>query len=1044
MDITCSGNDAPLSSGSDGPQLSAPRALLRVPSENDLGGPTSPVLRRQQGSPWLTALCVVEFDLNLGQKMEYCRSPIPLTDAQEASICFLSLPDTAASSFEDTSYVFRTQWDSQGDFRYGHVHFRAWADPQVERGFLQKAVVFITPTPYLSLFRTVACYVGMLYFKYGVHVLEAVWNNVMSWPVPEIGTTLSLPLAGVSVIVHAPSEQVSHDQGLSRLGSIPFVYLDKSQYSLVPEIFQASLNRSNLLSFGKPQAYLQKERGSVQYDKLPALFEEVNLVRSLHSVLAALWTVWEVLIRGEPLIIISPTPSQCSDAVLSVLSLIAPLVFCGDFRPYFTIHDSDFSTYSAFRRSSPKEPLPSLVLGVTNVFFLKQFSAWPHLLSVGKKNVSNAGASTGAALAASLGIPSPMTDIAEMSSPHACSSQSNGASYTTDHKARRASDLGAESQTYSAESRGEKGIRRASEGHTTNSAAIVEPPGLSPGSFPDAASLPVASYVYGPRSRPPAPSPSVPHDTTSSLSTSPCLSSPPPRLSGVPPDSTHATPAYAHDLEVPPQPGVSESCAADSGGSDSPRRSAAEPGGGRRSGAGDRSATSSPVYSGRVDGGGCGCVVSEGSCSAPAYTVSTNDARPRARHRSLAAGETVDPVVSSTKATSASPGTVSFDVFFSSPPLTVRPILCEDALHDDASGSPPEAPGAHVPTHHAHASTPSPPRQDSSLSGGPKAGSSSAPPNRRARASSPRLRKHLSGSSGIMSSVSSTRLGGLLPLSPKPSVSAVVKSSSSRLSLMSEFSESLWTKTKGVVPPEGNLLRFPASMSDRECSELVRAHFRQLTLHFLAPFGMFFEPSVPMKMLLSDPFGHMVSFPSFTVEGVLSHIESAANRLASSTSLTGRLRGDDIAQVPWEWGVFAKIPAASVVDLYRNFLKSPTFMPWFTHRRKAARTEFESQLREARVDADILWMLHGKPEVELVDLYLRIKRDVEKEQSRPSPDGAYIDALLEHMSLALAQLPHDLQTSVRWNETGNAVRRQRSRDGASVTPPHVRVRSPPK
>lgn len=74
--------------------------------------------------------------------------------------------------------------------------------------------------------------------------------------------------------------------------------------------------------------------------------------------------------------------------------------FGGDFRPYFTIQDSDFKSISNRNRVKVclaifhkvwntktfcKKAIPTgLVLGVTNPVFSKALENWPHLIKVAK------------------------------------------------------------------------------------------------------------------------------------------------------------------------------------------------------------------------------------------------------------------------------------------------------------------------------------------------------------------------------------------------------------------------------------------------------------------------------------------------------------------------------------------------------------------------------------------------------------------------------------------------------------------------------------
>ena len=63
-------------------------------------------------------------------------------------------------------------------------------------------------------------------------------------------------------------------------------------------------------------------------------------------------------------------------------TIIYPLSFCADYRPYYTIHDSDFKEITGSNSSA----LPNLMLGVTNPFFGKALSHWPHIVRLGDQS----------------------------------------------------------------------------------------------------------------------------------------------------------------------------------------------------------------------------------------------------------------------------------------------------------------------------------------------------------------------------------------------------------------------------------------------------------------------------------------------------------------------------------------------------------------------------------------------------------------------------------------------------------------------------------
>lgn len=63
------------------------------------------------------------------------------------------------------------------------------------------------------------------------------------------------------------------------------------------------------------------------------------------------------------------------------ISMIAPLPYAAEARPYFTIHDSEFKEFTQRQRG----PVP-IILGVTNPFFSKTLQHWPHLIRMADNN----------------------------------------------------------------------------------------------------------------------------------------------------------------------------------------------------------------------------------------------------------------------------------------------------------------------------------------------------------------------------------------------------------------------------------------------------------------------------------------------------------------------------------------------------------------------------------------------------------------------------------------------------------------------------------
>uniref|UniRef100_A0A8C8RKE2 DENN domain containing 6B n=1 Tax=Pelusios castaneus TaxID=367368 RepID=A0A8C8RKE2_9SAUR len=115
---------------------------------------------------------------------------------------------------------------------------------------------------------------------------------------------------------------------------------------------------------------------------LPSV-HELDLFRCFQPVLIHIQMLWELMLLGEPVVVMAPSPTVSSEMVLALTSCLTPLKYCCDYRPYFTIHDSEFKEYTT-RTQAP----PNIVVGVTNPFFIKMLQHWPHVLRIGELKMS--------------------------------------------------------------------------------------------------------------------------------------------------------------------------------------------------------------------------------------------------------------------------------------------------------------------------------------------------------------------------------------------------------------------------------------------------------------------------------------------------------------------------------------------------------------------------------------------------------------------------------------------------------------------------------
>uniref|UniRef100_A0A6Q2YQW8 UDENN domain-containing protein n=1 Tax=Esox lucius TaxID=8010 RepID=A0A6Q2YQW8_ESOLU len=292
-------------------------------------------------SAWLHCICVVGFDLELGQAVEVHLSMVVIMDNKYMfPICSSCL----AGCLGDTQFCFRFRQASgrkcslgcfldhfdrdapvclkrdPGHY-YGYVYFRQVRDKSLKRGYFQKSLVLISKLPYVAFFHSLLKLIAPEYFEKQEPCLEAACNDIDRWPTPHPGKILSLPVMGTVLKVCPKNNKHLH---------------------FLPSI------------------------------------HEVDLFRCFHPVFFHIQMLWELVLLGEALVVMAPSPAESSDTVLALVSCISPLRYCSDFRPYFTIHDSEFKEYTT-RTQAP----PSVILGVTNPFFAKTLQHWPHIIRIG-------------------------------------------------------------------------------------------------------------------------------------------------------------------------------------------------------------------------------------------------------------------------------------------------------------------------------------------------------------------------------------------------------------------------------------------------------------------------------------------------------------------------------------------------------------------------------------------------------------------------------------------------------------------------------------
>lgn len=311
---------------------------------------------------WIHCICVVAFDLELGQAIEAIYpSHIKLSEQERSNVCYLAFPDSNSGCMGDTQYHVRIRQSgsnsqvnsalknydknapiflrSDAYHYWGYVYFRQVKDRTLPRGYFQKSVILISKLPFVNFFTEVVALIAPKFFEMGNSAMDAIVNEIADWPAPVPGDVVHLPLMGVLFQTYIPN----HYRKLS-----------------VSDVASNSTLRKD----------------SDQFLVLTSVYED-NIFQSLAVVVTHIHLLWELVLLAEPIVVMASSPTMCSRMVQALTAMITPLKYNADHRPYFTIHDSEFKEYTTDTQNPP-----AVILGVTNPFFAKTLQHWPHIVRI--------------------------------------------------------------------------------------------------------------------------------------------------------------------------------------------------------------------------------------------------------------------------------------------------------------------------------------------------------------------------------------------------------------------------------------------------------------------------------------------------------------------------------------------------------------------------------------------------------------------------------------------------------------------------------------
>ncbi|OUC40164.1 putative tRNA (guanine-N(1)-)-methyltransferase [Trichinella nativa] len=293
---------------------------------------------------WVHCFCALTFDLEVGQSLEIkYPNEAELTKTEVLNICYLSFPDSNSDCLGDTQFYFRIRRSSRGKeitnpqlVQYNKILTQIiflvlFFFDKLKTLLCHVSMVLLTQLPLVNFYQFVVCKIAPAFFSAGLPLIEAVSQEMNHWDPPVPGALLNLPLMGSVIKLRLPSRI---DKPGVREDLIGLQKMNESCYTLL-NVYE------------------------------PDLYECLSLY------LPHLHMLWEL-----PIVIMAPSPDVSSVVVQSLISLIWPLQYRYDYRPYFTIQDSDFKEYLLSQPGIQHH----VILGTTNLYFIKAMENWPHVL----------------------------------------------------------------------------------------------------------------------------------------------------------------------------------------------------------------------------------------------------------------------------------------------------------------------------------------------------------------------------------------------------------------------------------------------------------------------------------------------------------------------------------------------------------------------------------------------------------------------------------------------------------------------------------------
>ena len=218
-------------------------------------------------------------------------------------------------------------------------------------GYYQKSVILMSKLPLVTFFPQVTSVIARKFFEFGDVSIETAAKDIDSWTLPSPGHSVELPLMGHLFQLTIPS--LSTRSGMY----LHFRFRKKRNFSVkLHNFFNLSLISSHFFSgiwmrIGQPGTKPWRSLTNFWYRWPFSMFATCDRTRPYSlGTCTDCWATCGNYFHGKIKLnyqfyeffffqVMASNPTYCSSTVQYLTTLIYPLNFAADYRPFYTIHD---------------------------------------------------------------------------------------------------------------------------------------------------------------------------------------------------------------------------------------------------------------------------------------------------------------------------------------------------------------------------------------------------------------------------------------------------------------------------------------------------------------------------------------------------------------------------------------------------------------------------------------------------------------------------------------------------------------------------------